>query len=437
MLNSQRAAFFAELPVPLSTRCDRLRRAVALVEENGAAICAALGHDDGALDEAAAMQTQVAPAILVLSESLRGLPSWMRPAAEPNVVKRLLRRGDYVEYQPVGIVGVVVPAELPVLQLAKALAGALAAGNRVTIAFDRRCGALSGLFAELVPNYFDMLELAVAPAGTLFSETDVDLVVAGAAEGGPTRHGNLAGRLSKSPVIIGRSADFRVAADQVIASKLANGGRAALSPDYLLVPEDQEEAIAGWLWRAAMQRRHEVGSAAPWSEADKERLALLLQDARARGGEVMVVDSSAGATHQIPLHIVRHATPDMRLMQEDVRGAILPLCNYRDLEDALRAVHEHATAPTLYYFGQDRAERREVLDRTLSATIAINGRTVASASGGSRRSTPPAPSSGEGEDAFRRFSQLRHVYWQSMPEVPSRPSGDGVQWSGHSVATLH
>src|SRR3546814_6460346 len=60
-------------------------------------------------------------------------------------------------------------------------------------------------------------------------------------------------RSGKSPVIFGRSADFAKAADKVIAHKRVRGGRVPLAPGYLLVPDEQEEAIAAWLWRAAMR----------------------------------------------------------------------------------------------------------------------------------------------------------------------------------------
>src|SRR3546814_7364784 len=76
-----------------------------------------------------------------------------------------------------------------------------------------------------------------------------DLIVTGEEQG----DGGTIARSGKSPVIFGRSADFAKAADKVIAHKRVRGGRMPPAPDYLLVPEEQEEAIAAWLWRAAMR----------------------------------------------------------------------------------------------------------------------------------------------------------------------------------------
>src|SRR3546814_4251655 len=56
---------------------------------------------------------------------------WMRPESDRGLLARLGGGGDYVEYLPVGVIGIAVPASLPLLRTADILASALAAGNRV------------------------------------------------------------------------------------------------------------------------------------------------------------------------------------------------------------------------------------------------------------------------------------------------------------------
>src|SRR3546814_4897472 len=58
-----------------------------------------------------------------------------------------------------------------------------------------------------------------------------------------------------------------------------------------------------------------------------------------RGGEVMTAEPRGGS---VPLHIIRHASDDMLVMQEEVTGPILPLRNYARIEDAIAAIHRHA-----------------------------------------------------------------------------------------------
>lgn len=400
MLEAQRAAFFADLPVSLALRRDRLRRAMLMIENNANALCAALAGDQANHDADSAWVTEVVPALAALRVSMDGVGRWMRPDSGRGLFARLAGRRDYVEYLPIGVIGIAAPASLPLLQMANILASALAAGNRVMLKFDAASPQLGRLIGELVRGFFDPLELAVAPAGA-FAEHAFDLVVTSETHKGD---GGLIACSGKSPVIVGRSADLAKAADKVIAAKRVRSGRAPLVPDYLLVPEEQEEAIAAWLWRAAMQPG---SNEAVLADAEQERIARLLDDARARGGEVLTAEPRGAA---MPLHIVRHASDDMLVMQEGVGGPILPLRNYARIEDAIAAVHRRPQPLAIYYFGRDGAERRHVLARTLSSAIAIDGRDPSVA----KTDAHVTLDIDHTEAGFRRFSRTRRVCRQSL-----------------------
>lgn len=422
MLEAQRAAFFADLPVSLALRRDRLARAMRLIGENIDALCAALAADQANQDAEAAKRTEVAPALAALRIAREGVGRWMRSESNGSWLARLAG-GDYVEYQPVGVIGIAVPASLPLLRMAAILASALAAGNRVTLKFDEASPQLGALVGRLAPGYFDALELAIISDGA-FADLGFDLLVTGEEGGG----GVAIARSGKSPVIVGRSADFAGAADKVIAHKRVKGGRAPLAPDYLLVPEDQEEAIAGWLWRAAMQQGG--SEEAVVTGAERERVTQLLNDARARGGEVMTAAPRAGGS---PLHIVRHASDDMLVMQETVDGPILPLRNYVRIEDAIAAIHRLAPPHAITYFGRDAAERRHVLGRTLSSAFAIDGRARSAAGRGARMTLNIGP----GEAGFRRFSRTRHVCRPPMLGLARRFAATDDGHLGGAAPALH
>jgi len=409
MLEAQRAAFFAELPVPLALRRDRLRRAMLMIEKNADALCAALAADQANQDVDSAKLTEVAPALAALRASMDRVRRWMRPDGARGLLARLGGGGDYVEYLPIGVIGIAAPASLPLLQTASILASALAAGNRVTLTFDAGSPHLGRLIGKLVPDFFDPLELAVAPDGA-FAKLAFDLLVTSEAQEGD---GVTIARSDKSPVLLGRSADFAKAADDIIARKRINGGRVPLAPDYLLVPEEQEEAIADWLWRAAMQPGTDE---AVLASAEQERVARLLDDARARGGEVMTAQPRGSA---MPLHIVRHAGEDMLLMREDSPGPILPLRNYARIDDAIATIHRRPPPLAIYYFGRDAAERRHILARTLSSAIAIDGRapSAVKADAGMTLNTD------HGEAGFRRFSRTRLVCRQPLSVFARRFAG--------------
>lgn len=443
MLEAQRAAFFAELPVSPATRRDRLRRAIAMIDQSGVLICAALDGDSGSQSRAPAMQAEVAPALAVLGDSLRNVAHWMRPAGGRDFVTSLIRGDSDTEYQPVGVVGLMPPSIQPLLQMASMLAGALAAGNRVVIGFDSAAARLGLLLAELAPRYFDPLELAVIGDEGGLAGMEFDLLATGGAgetENEPRFAGSAElARPAKSPVIIGRSADFAKTADRVIASKLGNHASIPLVPDYLMVPEEEEEAVADWLWRAAMRfprKGASIGNAT--SYAERAGLTRLIDDARARGGEVLVAATNEGSDTGTPLHIIRHATERMLVMQEETRGPILPLLNYRHIDDAIQTIQRRGVPLGIYYFGRDRAERRHVLDRTISSAVAVNGGALAMATRGLPASGSGTTSgSGQGEREFRRFSRARQVYRQRAWSIAQRQTGEAGSELGIAAPALH
>jgi len=316
----------------------------------------------------------------------------------------------------VGVVGLMIPVALPLARAGQLLAGALAAGNRVALRLDVASENLGMLLSALVPRYFDLRELVLTE-----DERGFDLLVSGEPAGDGV--GAVPARSGKSAVILGRSAKFVQVAGEVIAAKRVEGGRAPLAPDYMLVPAEQEEAIAAWLWRAAMQAGSEGG--APLLVEACDRLTSLLEDARARGGEVMTTEPRGTGA---PLHIIRHVTPDMRVMREEIAGPILPLANYVRIEDAIAATHRLPAAPALYYMGRDAAERRQVMDATLSSLFAANTQMLAAVRGSSTAPDLQPPAS-EAEAGFRRFSRVRRICrrpWTGFGGSPGRRAVEGL-----------
>lgn len=422
MLEAQRAAFFADLPVSLGLRRDRLRRLALMIEENAGALCDALACDQPNQDSESAELTEVAPALAALRAAVDGVSGWMRAEKGQGLLARLGRGGSYTEYLPIGVVGVAAPAPMALLRTASVLASALAAGNRIVLAFDAASPALARLVDELAPRYFDALELVIVPGGAL-ADSGCDLIVTSEPEAG----GDVTiARSGKSPAIIGRSADFAKAADNIVARKRLRGGRAPLAPDYLLVPDEREEAVASWLWRAAMQSG--ASDAMP-AGADRERLTGLLDDARARGGEVMTAEPRGADT---PLYIVRHASDDMLVMREEIGGPILPLRNYARVEDAIAVIHRRSPPIAIYYYGRDTAERRHVLERTLSSAITIDGRILSAA----KIDRDMTLNVADGEAGYRRFSQARQVCSPRLFGLPRVPAGSGGDDLGDAAPAL-
>lgn len=71
--------------------------------------------------------------------------------------------------------------------------------------------------------------------------------------------------------------------------------------------------------------------------------------------------------------VVLGVTDDMRIAHEEIFGPILPILPYRDIDDAIAYVNARPRPLALYYFGDNDADGRKVLDRTTSGNVTVNG----------------------------------------------------------------
>lgn len=395
ILDRQRKAFMAELPVSLESRRDRIKRAIAMLSENAERFCDALSEDFGHRSRDQSMVTDIAASVGPLKHALKHVKGWMKPEKKPVLFPLGLLGGrGWVETQPKGVVGIIAPWNFPVQLVMAPLAGVFAAGNRTMVKTSEFTPNVAALFEELAGKYFDADELAFVSGGPevgkAFAELPFDhLLFTGATGIGRHILHAAADNLTpvtlelggKSPVLLGRSADIARATERVALGKMMNAGQICLAPDYLLVPEEQEAEVVAGLTAAASAMYPTLLSNPDYTaiinDRHFQRLTTWIDDARARGAEVIAVnpgneDFSSTNSRKMPLHIVRNPTDDMTVMQEEIFGPVLPVRTYRDIDAAIEEVNRRDRPLGLYYFGSDGAERRKVLDRTISGGVTID-----------------------------------------------------------------
>jgi coniferyl-aldehyde dehydrogenase len=84
-------------------------------------------------------------------------------------------------------------------------------------------------------------------------------------------------------------------------------------------------------------------------------------------------ERAAQRAHTLPPTLVLDVRDDMRIMQEEIFGPLLPIVAYRDLDEAIAFVNARPRPLALYHFGSSAANRRQVLARTTSGGVTING----------------------------------------------------------------
>jgi coniferyl-aldehyde dehydrogenase len=438
VLDRQKKAYIAEGEVTVATRIDRLDRSINLLKKNGTKLAEAMAADFGHRSLDQSKMTDIDGAIGPLEHSKKHLRKWMKPEKRKVMFPLgIFGARGRVEYQPLGVVGCISPWNFPVQLTFAPLAGIFAAGNRTMIKPSEFTAQTSELMKELFAEAYDEDEVAVFTGGPdvggAFSRLPFDhLLFTGATSIAKHVMRAAAENLvpvtlelgGKSPVIIGRSANMELAATNIMAGKTMNAGQICLAPDYVFLPEESRDEFVAAAQKSVAKMFPHIKDNPDYTsivnERHFERLNGYLEDAKEKGAKVVEInpadeDFSQQQHHRIPPTLVLDPTDDMKIMQDEIFGPILPVKQYKDIDETLAYVNDRDRPLGLYYFGEDSAEEKKVLTHTTSGGVTVNDVIMHVAMedlpfGGVG---PSGMGSYHGHDGFKNFSHAKSIFSQS------------------------
>ena len=329
------------------------------------------------------------------------------------------------------------------------LAAALAAGNRVIVKPSEFTPATSELLKHCLEAALGTDRVTVATGGADVAEHLCKLpfdhiLFTGSTSVGRKVMAAVAQNLTpvtlelggKSPAIVHPDYDLALAAKRIARGKLLNAGQTCIAPDYVLIPEDLAEAFACEYVTATGRLYPRITDNPDYSaiinQRHYDRLNGLVADAQAKGARIKKVDrageqTDAGPgssnTRKIAPMVLTGVTDDMAIMQEEIFGPLLPIVGYRTLDDAIDYVRRRPRPLSLYYFDNDRARVKRVLDLTVSGGATVNDTIYHFAQdslpfGGIG---PSGMGAYHGREGFLTFSHAKAVFFQE-PAYPHRPA---------------
>jgi coniferyl-aldehyde dehydrogenase len=185
----------------------------------------------------------------------------------------------------------------------------------------------------------------------------------------------------KSPVVIGKSADMKVSAKRIMFGKTLNAGQICLAPDYVIVHKDKKEEFILEVENAVKDFYPSIKDNDDYSSIINERhfnrINSLIQDAKEKGAHINEInpsneDFSQQQFYKIPPTIVTDTSDDMKIMNEEIFGPVLPVIEFDDLDDALSSINSKDRPLGLYYFGTDKSEESQIMNKTSSGGVTIN-----------------------------------------------------------------
>jgi len=430
---SEQQQAFKKNPMPaLQERKDHLKSLKNAILKNQQEIIQSINDDFSCRSADETLLAEIMPSIQDINYTLKHLASWMAPSSR-HVHVLFQPASNKVYYQPLGVVGIIVPWNYPVFLALGPLIGALAAGNRAIIKMSeytpKTANLLQKIIAETFPEHLVTVitgeadvaeEFSFKPWGHLIftGSTAVGKHVMRAASENLTPVTLELG--GKSPAIIASDVPMKDAADRLVFGKAFNAGQTCVAPDYVLCPTDRidefvEEFQSSFsVMYPSIKTNDDYTSVV--DERQKKRLLDYLKDAKNKGARIVEVnpaneDMSKG-TRKMPIHLVINPTDKMKVMQEEIFGPILNVIAYDGIDDALKFITDRPHPLAMYYFGYDKSAQKYVIENTHSGGMCINDTLFHVAQDDMPFGGVGASGMGRyhGEEGFRTFSNAKGIY---------------------------
>lgn len=375
-------------------RMDDLSRLRAAFKVHLSDFVAAMNADFGHRSWHESLASDGMPVLSEIDYIRSRLRKWMQASPRSVDLNFLPARAE-VRFQPVGVVGIIAPWNYPVNLALAPLISALAAGNRVMLkpsehtprTAELLCSFLSGLFPEdrvacILGGADVAADFSALPFDHLFFTGSTEVgrkVMTAAAQNLTPVTLELGG---KSPAIIAPGYSLTTAAERIAAGKIFNGGQTCIAPDYVLLPEVEQQTFIDAL-RVVVQRSYPQLETSPdytsiINSQQFDRLNRCIEDARDKGAKIIPLleagncDAGNCSHRRFPFTVVTGVNDKMQLMQEEIFGPILPLVDCTSVDAAIDYINARPKPLALYHFDHDRQRTEEVLNRTQSGGVAIN-----------------------------------------------------------------
>ncbi len=435
VLGGMRSAFNARPNPPWAERKANLEKLNKAIMANELNFQQAISEDFG---NRAFEETTMAEVSVIyggIRHALKHTQKWMRTRKAPTALQFKPATNRIIP-QPLGVVGVISPWNYPLQLAVMPLVGALGAGNRVMIKPSEYTPKFSLLLKSVLGEIFSDDEVFVAVGGVdvaqEFSKLDFDhMFFTGSTNVGRIIAAEAAKNLTpmtlelggKSPVIIDDSANHALAVARIANGKLINAGQTCVAPDYLLMSQNKIDGFADDLIAQAEVFYPTFAGNKDYTSiiADSHyaRLQGLLEDAENKGATLRIAGNDDVQTmakeRRIPLTVVTNTTPDMKIMQQEIFGPLLPIVASESLEHSMDYIQQRDRPLALYWFGENKAKRDHVLANTISGGVSINETAwhVVQEDIPFGGVGPSGMGGYHGEHGFKTFSHMKSVFFQS------------------------
>ena len=427
--SKQKQFFRSGATLPLCFRRQMLRKLSDAMHQYEKPLAEALWTDLHKSYEEAYL-TELSIVYGEIRNHLRHLCQWAKQERKSSPLA-IMPASSRIIKEPLGNTLIIAPWNYPVQLLLNPLVGAISAGCTAMLKSSPYVPNVSRVLTEMIRATFPEEYIAIVEGNRqvnqmLLAERWDLIFFTGSPSLGKMVMEAASKHLTpvilelggKSPCIIDKSADLKVAAKRVAWGKALNAGQTCIAPDYLMIHEDVKDKFLKLLvkeWKHLLTKDPQKAKHFVRIVSDKalERLIGYLDIGTIyHGGKYDKAERYLSPT------ILTDVSPDAPVMQEEIFGPIFPVLTFKEIDEVITFVTDREKPLALYYFGTNGDY---VLRHTSSGGACVNDVIMHIVNhkvpfGGVGNS---GMGSYHGKDSFMAFSHRRSVVstptWVDMP----------------------
>ena len=391
LLEQQKRAYQRH-PVPTAQeRIDRLARLKRVLVKYQDQIAAAINQDYGNRSVAETKIGELLACLEQIKYYSKNLSTWMKPSKR-HISLMYQPAKAWVEYQPLGVIGVMTPWNYPLLLSVGPLICSLAAGNHAMIKISSSSENFGYVLEQALSEAFPEELVAVVNGGGSISDAFCRLpfdkmIFTGSTTVGKTVMAATAENLvpvilelgGKSPVIAHSSISMADVAQRLAFGKLWNSGQTCVAPDYLFLPkgktaefvENFRNIVTGMYPSLA----HNADYTSIINDKQYNRIQGYLENARDSGAKLIEINpknEDLSVVRKIAPTIITGVTTEMDIMKNEIFGPILPIIEYDQIDEVIEFINSRPRPLALYYFDFNQGRADYIAQRTHSGHFGLN-----------------------------------------------------------------
>ncbi len=375
---------------------------------------------------------------IVLSEitfMLKHIRFFAREKTVPTPLAQFHSR-SYQKPSPYGVVLIMSPWNYPFLLALNPLIDAIAAGNTVVLKPSAYSPFTSQVIQSIISQCFEEKHAAVVTGGRaenacLLNQHFDYIFFTGSQAVGKEVMARAAARLTpvtlelggKSPCVVDRTANLRLAARRIVFGKFLNCGQTCVAPDYLYCDRSVKDQLVKELQKQIKQqfgkdplKNQNYGKII--NEKHFKRLTSLMDPSKIVWG-----GGSDCQALRIEPTLMDHTDFSDAVMQEEIFGPILPILTFSSLDEAIRRINTLPHPLALYIFTSNRHSAKKITARCGFGGGCINDTVIhlATSQMGFGGFGESGMGSYHGKEGFETFSHKKSIVdKKTWPDLPMR-----------------